>query len=385
MRKRYLLGIILSLMVCTAVGFMAVSATTEEKIPLKKPNELTENDLKKIYEKYNVSENDIKFVKGELPNFREGTILDGDKKVIVTEDGEIPKDLEERMEEKNINCDMVITIEEMFTIGEKARKDYMKKYGVDPVNPKIDTVNGIFLPKEYVDKLVEEKVVMPGKPQKDSSLRTTDHRAMSVAGVSVIEAFVMQTIRADGINDGPYAIEGELQAHVFPAADSNQNPGAEYAPQTDSALDTLAVKYNVDVYRTYYYGYWDTSDEADYRDSMTILNDLREDEDWVADDRNDIVIGWVDTLEDHNGRAYSDGSTDGDFTPFALCACHCAINPDWPHDSLALHETSHLFNAPDHGTTGPQCVMTQWDAYWGYMDWCSDCELTMSYNIYPNP
>lgn len=381
MNKRALVLFLVLVMVGSAVVVATtVTATNEEKVPLKKPSDLTEEELKKLYERYNVSENDIKFAKGELPNFREGTILDGDKKVIVTEDGEIPKDLEERMEEKNISCDTVITIEKMLTIEEKARKDYMKEYGVDPINPKIDTVNGIFLPKEYVGKLVEEKIVKPEKPQKDDSLEKTNHRAMSVAGA--IETFAIKQIRADGINDGPYAIEGELQAHIFPAADSNQNPGEEYAPQTDSALDTLAVKYNVDVYRTYYYGYWDTSDEADYRNSSVILGDLREDEDWVADERNDIVIGWVDTLEDHNGVAYSDGSTDGNFTPFALCACHCAVNPDWlHHDSLALHETSHLFNAPDHGITGPQCVMTDWDVYWGYMDWCSNCELTMSNNI----
>lgn len=75
MRKRYLLGILMAVIVCTAVGFMAVSATTEESIPLKKPSKLTEDELNRIYEKYNVSENDIKFAKDKLPDPYKGTIL----------------------------------------------------------------------------------------------------------------------------------------------------------------------------------------------------------------------------------------------------------------------------------------------------------------------
>ena len=32
----------------------------------------------------------------------------------------------------------------------KAREKHIKKYGVDPANPKVENVNGVLLPKEYV-------------------------------------------------------------------------------------------------------------------------------------------------------------------------------------------------------------------------------------------
>jgi len=132
---------------------MAINASTNEK--LKLPQELTKEELQELYKKYGITENDIKFAKGELPHYLEGTILDGSKKVIVTKDGKLPEDLINRMEENGINYDVVISHKEMFTIMEKARKEYIKKYGVDPANPKVDIVNGVPLPKDYVKELVK--------------------------------------------------------------------------------------------------------------------------------------------------------------------------------------------------------------------------------------
>ena len=103
------------------------------------PNKLdyTQEELRNLYLKYNITENDIKFAKGELPNFREGTVLYGNTRVIVTNTGE--------------------------AIEEDARKRYIEKYGVDPANPKVDEVYGILLPVEEVKRLVKIRSLIPSE------------------------------------------------------------------------------------------------------------------------------------------------------------------------------------------------------------------------------
>ena len=112
--------------------------------------ELTADELQDLYRKYNITENDIKFAKGELPYYLEGTILDSDMRVIASETGEPPEGLKE-----GEDYDMVISTEEMFAIIKDARERYIEKYGVDPANPKVDVVDGVPLPKEEVERLVK--------------------------------------------------------------------------------------------------------------------------------------------------------------------------------------------------------------------------------------
>jgi len=54
--------------------------------------------LQKLYKKHGITENDIKFVKSELPHYLEGTILDGNRVYITTEDGKIPEKLKMKLE-----------------------------------------------------------------------------------------------------------------------------------------------------------------------------------------------------------------------------------------------------------------------------------------------
>jgi hypothetical protein len=134
----------------------------------------------------------------------------------------------------------------------------------------------------------------------------------------------------------------------------------------------------------YYYGFWDASDVGTIAED--VLNDLAEDTAWVVNARNDIVIGWVNNM-DHNGIAYPDGidPDTGNFAPFAACAV-TAAGVDWPHDSIAMHETSHLFDADDQGTwwwEHPSCIMNYYWAWRGVDWWCDSCELVVANNIYP--
>jgi len=110
--------------------------------------------LQELYRRYNVTENDVLFAKNELPHYLNGTILDGDTRVVVTETGEPP-------EGPKIGYDVVVSRAEMSTIMDDAKERYIEKYGVDPANPKLDEVCGILLPNEEVERLVKIGKIIP--------------------------------------------------------------------------------------------------------------------------------------------------------------------------------------------------------------------------------
>jgi len=140
--------VILSVMLVIGVTIGAVINTDEE---LKPPEKLTVEDLKRLYEKYNVTESDIKFAKGELPHYLAGTILDGKVAtmgIVKVENGRVV--IENWTDPKFYkwclnNGYRVISAKKWFEIERKARAEYIKKYGVDPANPKVEIVNGEYL------------------------------------------------------------------------------------------------------------------------------------------------------------------------------------------------------------------------------------------------
>ena len=144
--------IIIVLLLLTTFAY-SISVDRTSKLPHYSPEELNE-----LYLKYNITENDIKFAKDELPNFKEGTILDGNTRVIVTETGEPPEGLEE-----GVDYDAVVTMSEMMTIEKEARDRYIQKYGVDPANPKLENISGTLLPVEEVQRLVKWRVLIPSE------------------------------------------------------------------------------------------------------------------------------------------------------------------------------------------------------------------------------
>jgi len=128
-----------------------------EDLPLKAPEELTKEELKQIYKKYGITENDIKFAKGELPHYLEGTILDGKVATMgkITREGKVEDWVDPLFYNWCLrNGYKVIPATKALEIREKARSEYIKKYGVDPANPKVVIVNGVPLPKEYIKELV---------------------------------------------------------------------------------------------------------------------------------------------------------------------------------------------------------------------------------------
>ena len=85
-KKIWAMGIVALLAVSGIVGL--VIANTKDMNAEADGIELTADELQDLYRKYNITENDIKFAKCELPYYLEGTILDSDMRVIASETGE---------------------------------------------------------------------------------------------------------------------------------------------------------------------------------------------------------------------------------------------------------------------------------------------------------
>ncbi|MHC1757574.1 MAG: hypothetical protein AB9861_19495 [Methanosarcina sp.] len=109
----------------------------------------TDEELQDLYEKHDISENDLKFARGELPNYLEGTIFQSNSIVLVTETGEPPEGSKE-----GEDYDILMSEQEMSKIMDEARATYVEKYGVDPSNPKLDEVDGYLIPVQEARKLV---------------------------------------------------------------------------------------------------------------------------------------------------------------------------------------------------------------------------------------
>ncbi|MCQ1536342.1 hypothetical protein FTO70_11760 [Methanosarcina sp. KYL-1] len=135
------------------IGILGLNYTSPEEmagdIPHSTDVSYTDAELQELYEKYDITENDLKFARGELPHYLEGTVFHGNLSVLVTETGEPPEGSKE-----GVDYDVVMSEPEMSRIMEEAREAYIEKYGVDPANPKLDEVNGYLIPTQEVRKLV---------------------------------------------------------------------------------------------------------------------------------------------------------------------------------------------------------------------------------------
>ncbi len=349
--KKFGIGILFLAMFLVGMAFVpAVNAETEKnsnEVSIENSITYTDAELQDLYIKHNISENDIKFAKGELPNLLNETILNGDTKVIVTEDG---KPLENM--KKGIDYDMIISESEMLSIVKQAEKDYFDKYGVDPSNPKIDIVDGKAIPTEEIKVLVENGDI----ELSDSSISST-----------VTDCLVRS------VSWNPKEVNDRIYVHVYPAIDSFHEPSQNYYQDTIDGINRFE-NFGINVYDVWHYGSWDASDGVPADNASSILDDLVGDCSYIRDSDNDIVLGWVDFL-DHNGMAYRNG-------PYSLCAVK-ASGVDWPHDSIVQHEISHNFGALDQNSAlHPTCIMNYAHAYGGANIWCISCGNTVNNGIY---
>ncbi|WP_210409018.1 hypothetical protein [Methanococcoides sp. AM1] len=146
--RKVLAALLLFISLCSIV-ILAVGLDHGEDGNTSADISYNDDELQELYHKYNISENDIKFAKGQLPHYLEGTVLKSDVRLIVTETGVPPEGMVE-----GEDYDMVITQEEMLAIEADARQRYNETYGVDPSNPKLDEVYGYLLPVGEVELLI---------------------------------------------------------------------------------------------------------------------------------------------------------------------------------------------------------------------------------------
>jgi len=314
--------------------------------------------LQKLYKKYNVTENDIKFAKGELPHYLMGTVL-YDKEVIVIEDFKLLDDEHVRDVIKKSKPEIVMTSKQRSSIMEKARERYIKKYSVDPANPKVDILNGVPLPKEYVRELVRS-----GKLGLEDSEKVINAENIGIKSSAT----------------GPQAINGKVYVHIVEAKNDqywHKPDGSDWLSGTYAALDRFEEEFGVDMIPYEYWNAWDLSDISPAYNASEALKDLEQDFAFFVVDDNHIVIGWADRL-DHNGiarmnRFHSVGVEDP-----------CCGKANWPDDSVAQHEISHLFNAGEGGYwcwEHPECIMNYCHAFWGTDEWCGSHWYDVFVNI----
>ncbi|MDW7726782.1 MAG: hypothetical protein SCH70_06645 [Candidatus Methanoperedens sp.] len=278
--------------------------------------------------------------------------MDGNTRVVATKTGKSPEKFKE-----GVDYDKVISIEEAIAIEENARQGYIKRYGVDPANPKVDVINGQPLPKEEVKKLVKNKKI-DLKNAKDTE------PLIGILG---------------GPTTGPHAINGRIDVIINVAKDSAHKPTEPITADTSAALSRFNTNFGVTMNeQVWFWDYWDASDVSPATNASGTLKDLKEDTGWMRTAENDIVLGWAHDL-DHNGIAYPDGF-------FALATDTVVGNLDWSHYSIVQHEISHLFNAPDRGTwywEHEKCIMNYEWAFLGITKWCNWDYGIIYDNIWP--
>lgn len=347
--KKFKVETLFLAMLLVSVAFVQAASGSIDKssneVSMEDNISYTEAELKDLYNKYNITENDLMFANSELPNYLEGTILDSNLRVIASETGKPPEGLKE-----GENYDLIISHEEMFAIIDGAREKYTHKYGVDPANPKIDIVNGYALPREEANKLVERKKTIS---ETDNSIRETGFSVLSVPW-------------------NPRAVSGLINEYVFVATDSRHMPTESITQTTHDGLYRFE-NFGIDVNVYWYWNYWDASDVSPAGSALQALYDLEEDTNWVRGSANDMVIGWTHNM-DHNGIAEPTG-------PYAVCT-DVADGVDWPHDSIVQHEVSHNFDAADQNSAlHPTCIMNYFYAQQGTDIWCTSCGNTVHNGI----
>ncbi|WP_202319237.1 zinc-dependent metalloprotease family protein [Archaeoglobus neptunius] len=262
-----------------------------------------------------------------------------------------------------------MTASEFSDIVERARKEYMKRYGVDPLNPKVVVIDGIPVPKEYAKRLGEELVRGGRIPKFDLSIKLNQESSVKTTS-----------------DTGPQLKNNALYLWIVEAAGGDAPSSIDYLYATLDGYRRFQ-QFNDAATLDYYFvvNNWDASDV--YTKKLSdYLQDLKEDMDWVrytlndGDPQNDMVIGWIKTADDNYcGYAYINGY-------FSVGVAESGYYSCWvlPLDIIAQHEISHNFNADDMGRycwEHDRCIMNYCWAIMGTNTWCDSCWQKIYNNI----
>lgn len=325
-------------------------------------NDINDADLQALYKQYNISDNEVKFAKGELPYYLDGTILDGKHKVVASNDGN-PSigDIQGR------DYDIIITQNEMLDIIEKARLQYINTYGVDVENTKVMMVKDRPLPKTLVDKLLQKGIEYIPKASADELIQRNSVYATN------------SEKKVKGVHN-TRIIDGVLKVKIFLATDPINRPIESFEKNTIAALNRFNTidpqLSNIQLY--WYYDKWNSSMVQPYDNMSSLVDNLAASTSNYNDADNVIIMGYVQK-GDHNGVTQYLNSS------YIVCALHPSKTwPDWPEDSVVQHEVSHCFGQDDFGQYGNHvwdCVMDYSSAYAGVDTWCDSCKSNIYYGM----
>ncbi|MEM0493607.1 MAG: hypothetical protein QXS02_06625, partial [Candidatus Thermoplasmatota archaeon] len=215
-------------------------------------------DVKNVNEDTSALSYESRLETGELLYWLNGTILDGNTRVIISEDGQPPQDISPDQ------YDTVISFEEAKIIAEEARQNYIKQYGTDPCPP--DPVPPVIIPIPLDHSIFNEEMT-------------------SISMVNNIQQFNM-ILGSDikmgrGGRDrgqGPHQINGRIVAKIFPAKNSRDRPNnpVNLIDKTKTALYGFRSFNNLQTIWYSYIGIWDAS-EVQTRMATDYDSDLERD------------------------------------------------------------------------------------------------------------
>jgi len=342
-----------------AVAFSVGLKTEPNGANLKKPSELTARELKAIYKKYNVSENDIKFATGKLPHYLESYLPDS--YVVMGKlgpNGTVEEWIDVKAADHFRKLGIsVLNASEFLAIREEARKAYIEKYGVDPHNPKVVLIEDVPIPKEYIRKLAEKY----GGEYLDGGLSRDfiDQR--------------LEITSSKATATGPQIKNGALYLWIVEAIGDERPANADYFDATLDAYGRFQVFNSGASLNWYFINSWDASDVSTGK-LEDYLEDLKEDmgswRSWYndGDPQNDIMIGWIRSANDrYCGYGYINGFYSVGVTESGHYTCWLI-----PLNLVAQHEISHNFKAED----STYCWVTM-----GVDTWCDSCWDRVNVNI----
>lgn len=185
------------------------------------------------------------------------------------------------------------------------------------------------LPANYpedIKKVITENISSKITDQKSSTLQATTTNTVNV------------WIVADEEYRSIFGSNWQTKAY-------NTIEGADDAFYSDHNINFVVGRYST----------WD-SDDSVHDDGL--LDEAQAETGWNTNNQSvDMLAIFTDQSTDHRGWS---------------------ISTDWDWH-LAQHEASHNYDCPDHGYTGPVCIMT----YTSMMitaNWCVDCDQTIETN-----
>ena len=272
-----------------------------------------------------------------LPYWLEGTILDGNTRVLIIMNGNMTEGIDPN------EYDVIISFDEALAIESDARAEYIEIYGVDPlanINPV--TYNEVTWP---TGNIAQEQNASPPEQEPD---------------------YIPSSYPS------PHTINGKLILFVT-------LPINKWKPSSPIYCGMMSVlgfdafhEYNC-VYELSTFidmSHWDADDVGFGWDLGGLLDDLAEDmRNWVNEpsEQNRIYVGWVSIENARWGLANL-----GDHFSVVNALAMYEIPP---LGTIVTHEISHNFHADDHDWWWPlpMCVMHYLWVALHYKGWCSDC------------